>query len=546
MAAAPLDKVAFILDDVTLKQHRKFAEYSGDISGRWIGAAAFLASSYPKPFAALPEILAEIPRSQKADGHFGADQQLPNIDRSRDMPILWCNGRMLIGLVEVYDRTGDVKALAAAKKLGDYFVATDPVFDKPENLRSVGGTYSDGFATYYFSCIEGLVALGRVTKDKRYLDEAKQIANLALTVDNFDDLHCHGRLCAERGLVDLYDVTADQHWCEGAERDWKIFMERYRLPTGGVKEVLNAKCNSDEGCAVADWLRLNLSLWRLTGRGRYLDEAERSLKGHFLFQQFDNGGAGHRFLHQIEGQPVAFKSLSAEAWWCCGEHWARATADIARFAVTSSPEGPCINLAVDCEGTVAGPGGKWKVTLREIKDGLHIVLTSPIATHATARIHRPAWAGEDARVERPNALSVTDTKAAWLVDGTWSGTQEITVHLPTALRSELASAEAGVLLRGHDLLAAHRVPTNEWLLWPLSGSRPVVLWAAALRAKDGRIVVPASLQADADPSRPEQWNRLELAPLRALTGQSHKAAWFSFRLQPATPEKISTLTSQIQ
>ena len=31
LAEAPLDKTEFILDDVALKQHRKFAEYSGDI-----------------------------------------------------------------------------------------------------------------------------------------------------------------------------------------------------------------------------------------------------------------------------------------------------------------------------------------------------------------------------------------------------------------------------------------------------------------------------------------------------------------------------------
>ena len=155
MAAAPLDQPEFILDDVALKQHRKFAEYSGDISGRWIGAAAFLAPQFPKAFAAFPTVMAGFPLYQKADGHFGADQQLPKIERGRDMPILWGNGRLLIGLVEVYDRTGDTNALVLAKRLGDYFVATDPVYDKAENIRSVGGSYADGFVTCYFSCIEG-------------------------------------------------------------------------------------------------------------------------------------------------------------------------------------------------------------------------------------------------------------------------------------------------------------------------------------------------------------------------------------------------------
>ncbi len=155
-------------------------------------------------------------------------------------------------------------------------------------------------------------------------------------------------------------------------------------------------------------------------------------------------------------------------------------------------------------------------------------------------------AHQGARIEKPDALSVIDGDAAWLVEGDWSVVREITVHLPTALRSEPAPADAAVLLRGHDLLAAHRVPTNDWLMDPLPGTRPIVLWNAALPAENGRIVVPASLDADADPNRPGQWHRLELAPLRSLTDQPHKAAWFSFRLQRATSEQIANLISAVR
>jgi len=322
-------------------------------------------------------------------------------------------------------------------------------------------------------------------------------------------------------------------------------MDRYRLPTGGVKEVLEKTCYRDEGCAECDWLRLNLSLGRLTGKGRYLDEAERVLKGHFLYQQFPNGGSGHRFLHQIDGQPVAFEGLSEEAWWCCGEHWARATADITRIAITSGGQGPQINLAIDCEGAVAGPGGPWKATLREFDSGLHITLKSPTATRATVRIHRPAWVREGARIEKPAALSLTDTQEAWRIDGIWNGVQEIVVRWPATLRSEAAADGGGVLLYGHDLLAAHRKPANAWLMEHLGGARPVLLWAAALPAKDGHIMVPASLIADADPTRPEQWKLLELAPLRALTGKRHEAAWFSFLLRAASPDQIAALMTKI-
>lgn len=547
MAAPPLDQQKFILADLSLEQipGRRFVEYSGDISGRWIGAAAFLSPIYPKPFAAFPEIMAQIPGYQKADGHFGADQQLPTIDPKRDTPILWGNGRILIGLVEVYDCTGDKAALEMARKLGDYLVATDPVYNKPENL-AVGGTYAEGFVTCYFSVIEGLVAIGRVTKDDRYVNEAKRIADLALTIDNFDGVHCHGRLTAVRAFADLYALTQDTRWRDAAERDWKIFMEQHRLPTAGLKEVLNAGCNRDEGCAQSDWLRLNLSLWHLTGNGRYLDEAERCLKGHFIANQFPNGGSGHRTFYQIGGQPVAFRPEGGEeeAWWCCSKHWARAGVDVARFAVTGGEQGPSVNLIVDCEGMVAGPKGQWRVAVRETEDGAKVSLTSPAKTRTALHIHRPAWTSQGARIEAPATFAVNETKDAWLVEGEWDGLQEVSVHLPMDLRSEAAPGNAAVLLRGHDLLAAHPGPTNAWLLDAMPGGRPTVLWAAALPAKDGRVVVPASMDPNADPAKPEQWKLMELAPVRSTAGQPHVAAWFSFNLRGATSEEVMALVNK--
>ena len=542
MSAAPLDEVDFILADLSLKQipGRRFTSFSGDISGRWISVAAFLAPLYPEPFAEFPAIMAAIPGFQKNDGHFGADQELPVLDDRRDTPILWGNGRILIGLVEVYERTGNKAALDAAKKLGDYYIATDAVYNKVENL-DFGGKYSNGFVTCYFSCIEGLAALGRVTGDKRYLDEVERIAELALTVKDYDGLHCHGRLTAVRGFVEIYAAGGKSRWLDAAERDWRKFMRQYRLPTGGFKESLHADCVRDEGCGQSDWLRLNLALWQRTGRGCYLDAAERCLKGHFIINQFPNGGAGHRIFHQIDAAPVAFRPDGEEAWWCCSEHWARASVDIARFAVTSTQEGLGINLAVDCDGTVDGPGGKWNVRLREIDDGLRITLESPAAIEAAVRIHRPAWAVDGAQIEKSAALAVKECDDSWLLDGTWNGTEEIVVHFPKKLRRESAPGNAGVLLRGHDLLAAHDEPANAWLTGTLGGVRPVVLWNSALPNRDGCVVVPASLVPKPDPKQPGQWKTLKLRPLRSVAGQPHKSAWFSFDLRETPAEQIRSL-----
>lgn len=386
------------------------------------------------------------------------------------------------------------------------------------------------------------------TSDWRYLDEAKRIAGLAASITNFDGLHSHGRLCAVRGFADLYALTGEQRWRDAAERDWQIFNRRHLLPTGGVKEMLEPKCDRDEGCAEADWLRLNLSLWRLTGEGRYLDAAERSLKNHFIYQQFPNGGAGHRLLHQIDGQPVAFKALSEEAWWCCGEHWARAMVDVARTAVIATPRGLFINLAIDCDATLAGPGGAWETALRETSDGFTIRLEPVKPVKAEVRIHRPqvrSLGAPDGSVEVPTGLKVKTEAEEWVISGTWRGSQQLRVHLPVVLRVEKASDGSGILLRGHDILAAHSAPANAWLTDHLPIVRPFILWSSALPATDGRIVVPASLVTNADSARPEQWRPLELAPLRVQgAARESQIAWFSFQPRAAKPEVIAALLAQ--
>ena len=236
---------------------------------------------------------------------------------------------------------------------------------------------------------------------------------------------------------------------------------------------------------------------------------------------------------------MAFKGLSEEAWWCCGEHWARAMVDVARSAVTSSPRGLFINLAIDCDTTVAGPGGAWKAALRETADGftIHLEAAKPVKTEV--RIHRPevrSRGTQDGSVETPKGLKVKAERDAWVISGIWGVGQELRVHLPTALRVETVNDGSGILLRGYDILAAHGTPANAWLTDHLSTVRPVILWSSATPATNGRIVVPASLAADADPARPEQWHPLELAPLRVQgAARQSQVAWFSFQPRHAKP-----------
>jgi DUF1680 family protein len=84
-----------------------------------------------------------------------------------------------------------------------------------------------------------------------------------------------------------------------------------------VPEFFGGANARDEGCAIADFLRLSLMLHRATGKGEYLDRAERCLLNHLYFNQFATGDFGHRTF--FEGGIAPTESVG-RAWWCCTMH----------------------------------------------------------------------------------------------------------------------------------------------------------------------------------------------------------------------------------
>jgi len=77
----------------------------------------------------------------------------------------------------------------------------------------------------------------------------------------------------------LHDLGCDAEFLEfDEERDSQEQVAGFDRADKNPERLLEDKYERDEGCAEADWLRLNLSLWRLTGQDRYLDAAEAAYR----------------------------------------------------------------------------------------------------------------------------------------------------------------------------------------------------------------------------------------------------------------------------
>ena len=368
----------YLLADLNFGMNRSFTNYSGDISGRYLELSSVTSSPQRPPSVTLAEVMHKIPLLQKPDGHFGTDIdwaapidfEVP-FNLAKVMPTLWGNGRILLGLVAAYQHFGDPAMLAAARKLGDFYVniAADRFCD-PQ--RTAEYQKSPGYAAAYVTCVyqgvAGLVELYRLDHEEKYLKVAERMADFHAAYDTLPVEHSHGSISVHEALLMLYEDTGDAKYLRRVTDRWeKEVRGGYVNPAGGVLEKLTvATCNRDEGCAESDWLRLNLMLWRDTGATRYLDMAERLLWTEYLANQWPDGGYGHRYISTDAQGAYALGLRHQEALWCCTFHGPLGLHELKGYLAAGVPAGIYYNFPVDFTSPVSVGQEEWTVSSKTL------------------------------------------------------------------------------------------------------------------------------------------------------------------------------------
>jgi hypothetical protein len=212
-------------------------------------------------------------------------------------------------------------------------------------------------------------------------------------------------------------------YLERVEKRWdELVTGGYINPAGGILEKCWVTFARDEGCAIADWLRLNLALGRVTGKARYWAMAERTLHDHFLQNQTPKGGFGHRNMLCDEDGVYGFGNSSEEAVWCCTFHGQLGFVNLRSHLLNRSEADLICNFALDftakyVDGTavseirpVAAAGEVLRQRIR--LDGLPATVL---------RVRQPHWANTVTAV-------ATDGSALPLVarDGFFATTRPVT------------------------------------------------------------------------------------------------------------------------
>ncbi|MED5018327.1 glycoside hydrolase family 127 protein [Paenibacillus chibensis] len=230
--------------------------------------------------------------------------------------------KIYAGLIDVYKRTGNEKALHVVTKLADWAKkGTDQLSDDQfqRMLICEHGGMNEAMADLYL-----------ITGNHDYLELAIRFCHqavlepLAREVDELDGKHANTQIPKVIGAAKLYDITGEEKYRKMAEYFWRVVAQERSYIMGGnsIFEHFQAKpqeklgVETAETCNTYNMLKLTSLLFKWSPRSEYMDYYERALYNHILASQDPETGAKMYF---ISTEPGHFKVYGTHdrSFWCC-------------------------------------------------------------------------------------------------------------------------------------------------------------------------------------------------------------------------------------
>lgn len=253
--------------------------------------------------------------------------------------------KILAGLMDVYEVSGNKKALAIASGMGDWVYARLSKLPTDTLIR-MWNTYIAG---EFGGMNEAMARLYRMTGQPNHLKTAQLFDNirvffgdtahshgLAKNVDLFRGLHANQHIPQIVGSIEMYRVSNNPEYYKVADNFWYKMINDYMYSIGGVagaRNPNNAECfvsqpgtlyengfsagGQNETCATYNLLKLTSDLFLFDQRAEYMDYYERALYNHILASVAENSPANTYHVPLRPASTKQFGNPNMTGFTCC-------------------------------------------------------------------------------------------------------------------------------------------------------------------------------------------------------------------------------------
>ena len=303
-------------------------ELRGHYVGHYLSSCALMHAGTGDQFIAgkAAELVSMLAECQAKDGYLGA-YPATFYDRLRSHQRVWAPfytyHKIMAGLIDMYQHTGNQKALDMALHMADWADAYARSFadDDWQHVLLVehGGMNEASFNLYAITGKPKYRDLGYRFEHKKIFDP------LAANDDKLDGNHANTNIPKVIGAARGYELTGDERYHQISENFYRIVTEHHAYCTGGTSngemwhkpDAIATELGpaAEECCCSYNMMKLARHLFGQKPDAKYFDYYERLLLNVRYGTQDRNG----MLMYYVPLEPGKYKTFGTvfDSFWCC-------------------------------------------------------------------------------------------------------------------------------------------------------------------------------------------------------------------------------------